>query len=164
MWKFLMHKPKLKIFITIISFTLFFGAFGFSYAQHVQQQQIEKELLKEANFLMVHLFHDLFTLQQHEIISVQANLKSPVPYTYVELTTGGKIGFIDKHIVSTFGEIHLENKQIELLPTYAISEISSTDNTILYEISFTLRHKATNVTPTFNNKVPIITPLTSMIN
>ena len=164
MWKSVMYKTKYKIFITIITFALFFSAFGYSYAQHVQQQKIENELLKEANFLMVYLFHDLFTLQHHEIANVQTNLKSPTPYTYLELTTGEKVGFMDEHIVSTFGEIHLENKQIELLPSYTISEISSTDNTILYEISFTLRHKATNVTSTFDNKVPIITPLTSMIN
>ena len=156
-----MYKTKHKIFIAILTFALFFGAFGYSYAQHVQQQKIEDELLKEANFLMVHLFHDMFTLQQHEIASVQANLKSAIPYTYIELTTGEKVGFIDKHIVSTFGEIHLENTQIELLPSYTISEITSTNDTVLYELSFTLRHKATNITSTFNNKIPIIAPLTS---
>lgn len=164
MRKSLIHKTKRKIFITIITFALFFGAFGYSYAQHVQQQKIEKELLKEANFLMIHLFHDIFTLQQHEIVGVQANLKAPIPYTYLELTTGEKVGFTGEHIVSSFGEIQLENTQIELLPTYTINEISSTDNTTLYEISFTLRHKATNITSTFNNKIPIITPLTSTIN
>ncbi|MGM9944945.1 MAG: hypothetical protein ACI33M_08380 [Lysinibacillus sp.] len=164
MSKFLMYKTKRKIFITVITFALFFGAFGYSYAQHVQQQKIENELLKEANFLMVHLFHDIFTLQQHEIVSVQANLNSPLPHTYLELTTGEKIGFIDGHIVSTFGEIHLENTQIELLPIYTISEIPSTNDTVFYEMSFTLRHKATNVTSTFSNKIPIIVPLTSTTN
>lgn len=159
-----MYKTKHKIFITIITFALFFGAFGYSYAKHIQQQKIEDELLKEANFLMVHLFHDIFTLQQHEIVGVQANLKVPIPYTYLELTTGEKIGFTGEHIVSTFSEIHLENNQIELLPTYTISEIPSTDSTILYRISFTLRHKATNITSTFNNEIPIIVPLTSMTN
>ena len=159
-----MYKTKHKIFITIITFALFFGAFGYSYAQYVWQQRIENELLKEANFLMVHLFHDIFTLQQHEIVGVQANLKVPIPYTYLELTTGEKIGFTGEHIVSTFSEIHLENNQIELLPTYTISEIPSTDSTILYRISFTLRHKATNITSTFNNEIPIIVPLTSMTN
>lgn len=164
MWKFLMHKTKHKFLISIITFGLFFIAFSYSYAQHVQQQKIENELLKEANFLMVHLFHDIFTLQQHEIISVQENLKLPVPYTYLELTTGEKVGFIGEHIVSTFGEIHLENNQIELLPTYSISKIPSTNSTVFYKISFTLRHKTTNVTSIFNNKIPIITPLTSMNN
>lgn len=159
-----MHKTKHKIFITIITFALFFGAFGYSYAQYVQQQKIESELLKEANFLMVHLFHDIFTLQQHEIVGVQANLKGPIPYAYLELTTGEKVGFTGEHIVSTFGEIHLAHTQIELLPTYTISEIPSTDHTISYEISFTLRHKATNVTSTFNNEIPIIASLTSMAN
>ena len=164
MWKSVMYKTKYKIFITIITFALFFGAFGYSYAQHVQQQKIENELLQEANFLMVHLFHDIFTLQQHEIVSVQANLKSSIPYTYLELTTGEKVGFIGDHIVSTFGEIHLENTQIELLPSYTISEIPSTNDTVFYELSFTLRHKATNVTSTFNNKIPVIVPITSMTN
>lgn len=164
MWKFLMHKTKHKFLISIITFSLLFIAFSYSYAQHVQQQKIENELLKEANFLMVHLFHDIFTLKQHEIVNVQKNLKSPVPYTYLELTTGEKIGFIDEHIISTFGEIHLQNNQIELLPTYTISEIPSTNSTVFYEISFTLRHKTTNVTSIFNNKIPIITPLTSMNN
>lgn len=159
-----MHKTKHKFLISIITFGLFFIAFSYSYAQHVQQQKIENELLKEANFLMVHLFHDIFTLQQHEIISVQENLKLPVPYTYLELTTGEKVGFIGEHIVSTFGEIHLENNQIELLPTYSISKIPSTNSTVFYKISFTLRHKTTNVTSIFNNKIPIITPLTSMNN
>ena len=159
-----MHKKKRKIFITVITFALFFGAFGYSYAQYVQQQKIKSELLEEANFLMVHLFHDIFTLQQHEIASVQENLKSPVPYTYLELTTGEKVGFTGEHIVSSFGEIQLENNQIELLPTYTISQIHSTDNMILYRISFTLRHKATNVTSTFNNEIPIIVPFTSMTN
>ena len=164
MRKSLIHKKKRKIFITIITFALFFGAFGYSYAQHVQQQKIKSELLKEANFLMVHLFHDIFTLQQHEIVGVQANLKAPIPYTYLELTTGEKVGFTGEHIVSSFGEIQLENNQIELLPTYTISQIHSTDNMILYRISFTLRHKATNVTSTFNNEIPIIVPFTSMTN
>ena len=164
MRKSLIHKKKRKIFITIITFALFFGAFGYSYAQHVQQQKIEDELLKEANFLMVHLFHDIFTLQQHEIVGVQANLKAPISYTYLELTTGEKVGFTGEHIVSSFGEIQLENNQIELLPTYTISEIPSTDSNILYRISFTLRHRATNVTSTFNNEIPIILPLTSMTN
>ena len=164
MWKSVMHKTKYKIFITIITFALFFGAFGFSYAQYIQQKKIENELLKEADFLMVHLFHDIFTLQQHEIVSVHANLKSSIPYTHLELTTGEKVGFIGEHIVSTFGKIHLENTQIELLPSYTISEIPSTNDTVLYEISFTLRHKKTNVTSTFNNKIPIIAPLTSMTN
>lgn len=159
-----MHKTNHKIFITIITFALFFGAFGYSYAQHVQQQRIENELLKEANFLMIHLFHDIFTLQQHEIVGVQSNLKAPIPYTYLELKTGEKVGFTGEHIVSSFGEIQSENDQIELLPTYTISETLSTDNTTLYKISFTLRHKATNITSTFNNEIPIITPLTSMTN
>ena len=150
MWKSLMHKTKYKIFITIITFALFFGAFGFSYAQYIQQKKIESELLKEANFLMVHLFHDIFTLQQYEIVSVQANLKSPIPYAYLELMTGEKIGFIDERIVSTFGEIHLKNTQVELLPTYKIGEIPSTKDTVLYEISFTLRHKATKYTMEFH--------------
>ena len=162
MWTFLMHKTKHKTSITILTLAIFFIAFSYSNTQYIQQQKFENELLKEANFLMVHLFHDLFTLQQHEIINIQENLKSPVPYTYMELTTGEKIGFIGEHIVSTFGEIHLENNQIELLPTYTISEIPSTNGTIFYEISFTLRHKTTNVTSIFNNKIPIITPLTSM--
>lgn len=159
-----MHKTKHKFLIFIITIGLFFIAFSYSFAQHVQQQKIENELLIEANFLMVHLFHDIFTLQQHKIFSVQENLKSPVPYTYLELTTGETIGFIDEHVVSTFGEIHLQNNQIELLPTYSISEIPSTNGTVFYEISFTLRHKTTNVTSIFNNKIPIITPLTSMNN
>ena len=159
-----MYKTKHKIFIVILTFALFFGAFGYSYAQYVQQQKVKNELLKEANFLMVHLFHDMFTLQQHEIASVQANLKSAIPYTYVELTTGEKVGFIDKHIVSTFGEIHLEHTQIELLPNYTINEIPSTNDTVFYELSFTLRHKATNITSTFNNKIPIIASLTSTTN
>ena len=159
-----MHKTKHKIFITITTFALFFGAFSYSYAQHVQQKRIENELLKEANFLMVHIFHDIFTLQQHEIIGVQTNLKASIPYTYIELTTGEKVGFTGEHIISTFGEIHLENTKIKLLPTYTISEIPSTNNTVLYKIFFTLRHKATNITSTFNNGIPIIVPLTSMAN
>ena len=162
MRKFLIHKMKHKLLISIIIIMLFFIALSYSYAQHVQQQKVENELLKEANFLMVHLFHDIFTLQQHEIVSVQGNLKSPVPYTYFELTTGERIGFIDEHIISTFGEIHLENNQIELLPTYSISEIPSSNGTVIYEISFTLQHKTTNITSTFNNKIPTIPPLTSI--
>ena len=161
MWKFLMHKMKYKASITIFTFALFFIAFSYSYAQHVQQQKIENELLKEANFLMIHLFHDIFTLQQHKIVSVQENLKPPASYTYIELSTGEKIGFIEEHIVSSFGEIYLQNNQIELLPTYTIIEIPSTNGTVFYEISFTLRHKTTNLTSTFNNKIPIITPPTS---
>ena len=161
MWKFLMHKMKYKASITILTFALFFIAFSYSYAQHVQQQKIENELLKEANFLVMHLFHDIFTLQQHEIVSVQENLKPPVRYTYIELSTGEKIGFIGEHIVSSFGEIYPQNDQIELLPTYTIREIPSTNGTVFYEISFTLRHKTTNLTSTFNNKIPIITPPTS---
>ena len=164
MWKSVMYKTKHKIFIAILTFTLFFSAFGYSYAQHVQQQKIENELLKEANFLMVHLFHDIFTLQQHEIVSVQANLISPIPYTYLELTTGEKVGFIDEHIVSSFGEIHLENNEIELLPSYTIIEIPSINDNVLYEISFTLHHKPTNFTSTFNNTIPVIVPITSMTN
>ena len=158
MSEFLMHKTKRKIFITVIPFALFFGAFGFSYAKHVQQQKIENELLQEANFLIVYLFHDIFTLQQQEISGIQSDLLATTPYTYIELNTGEKIGFFGTTVVSTFGEIHLENTQIELLPTYSITEQFSADHSISYEIQFTLRHKQTKITSTFNNKIPIITP------
>lgn len=157
MSKFLMYKTKRKIFITIVTFALFFGAFGFSYAKHVQQKKIENELLQEADSLMVYIFHDIFTLHQQEIVSIQSDLHAATPHSFIELTTGEKIGFLGTTVVSTFGEIQIENTKIELLPPYSITERSSADYSISYEVQFTLRHKQTNITSTFNNEIPIIT-------